>query len=52
MIVIYFETPNGSYCEEIASFKEEELFIKCFPILEREAKKQRMIITEKTKEEK
>ena len=46
MIAVYFETENGSYAEEVATFKNDELYMKCLPILEREAKEHRMIVTE------
>lgn len=46
MINVYFETPNGSYSEQVATFKDEELFMKFLPALELEAKEFRMIVTE------
>jgi hypothetical protein len=46
MVNVYFETENGSFSEFVASFDSEELFIKCLPALEIEAKLSRMIVTE------
>lgn len=46
MVKVYFETPNHTYCERVATFKTEELYIICLPILEAEAKKQNFIVTE------
>ena len=46
MVKVYFETENGSISEWVASFDSEDLFIKCLPALEIEAKLSRMIVTE------
>lgn len=46
MVKVYFETPNGSYAEVVAIFDNEETYDLCFPVLEEEAKKNRMIVTE------
>ena len=51
MIKVYFESANGSFCEEIATFKDEECFDVCYPYLEKLAKKNNLILTETTKEE-
>jgi folate-dependent tRNA-U54 methylase TrmFO/GidA len=50
-IKVYFETPKGSYAEEIATFNDEEYFDACYPILEKIAKKNRFILTESFVEE-
>jgi len=50
-IKVYFETPKGSYAEEIATFNDEEYFDACYPILEKIAKKNRFILTESFIEE-
>jgi hypothetical protein len=51
MIKVYFESANGSFCEEIATFKDEECFDVCYPQLEKLAKKSNLILTEKILEE-
>ena len=48
MLKVYFE--SKAHAELVATFEEEELYIKCLPILEEEAKKQRMIVTESEEE--
>ena len=45
-VKVFFETPKGSYAEEIATFSDEEYFDACYPILEKIAKKNRFILTE------
>ena len=50
MVKVYFETPDNSYAERVATFKTEELYIACLPILEAEAKKQNFIVTESVEE--
>ena len=45
-IKVYFETPKGSYAEEIATFNDEEYFDACYPILEKIAEKKGYILTE------
>ena len=50
MVKVYFETPNNSYAERVATFKTEELYIACLPILKAEAKKQNFIVTESVEE--
>jgi len=50
-IKVYFETPKGSYAEEIATFNDEETYDACYPILEKIAKKYRYILTESLIEE-
>ena len=52
MVKVYFETPNNSYCEEVATFDTEELYMLCLPVLEKEAKKRNMIVTESTENDK
>lgn len=44
MVKVYFE--SSSHTELVAEFESEELYIKCFPILEKEAEKQNMVVTE------
>lgn len=46
MIKVYFETPNSSYAELVAEFKDEYLYYECLEALERVAKSEGMIITE------
>jgi folate-dependent tRNA-U54 methylase TrmFO/GidA len=50
-VKVFFETPKGSYAEEIATFSDEEYFDACYPILEKIAKKNRFILTESFIEE-
>ncbi len=49
MIKVYFE--SNSHSEIIATFEDEETYMLCLPVLEKEAKKHRMIITESIEEE-
>tara|TARA_R110000796_G_scaffold215321_1_gene331310 strand:+ start:257 stop:601 length:345 start_codon:yes stop_codon:yes gene_type:complete len=51
MVKVYFETQNGSYSEQVATFETEELYIICLPALKKEAKKQGYKITESIEEE-
>ena len=44
MIKVYFE--SRFHAELVAIFDTEELYDLCFPVLEKEAKKHRMIVTE------
>lgn len=44
MLKVYFE--SKTHAELVATFETEELYIKCLPILEEEARKTRMIVTE------
>jgi hypothetical protein len=44
MVKVYFE--SNSHAELVATFENEEIYIKCLPILEKEAKDQNQIITE------
>ena len=46
VIRVYFETPNGSYADEVATFTEEEHFDACYPALEKLAEKQGYVLTE------
>jgi len=50
-IKVYFETINNSYAEEVATFKDEEYFDACYPILEKIAEKYGFILTESFIEE-
>lgn len=36
MITVYFD--YGSHTEEVATFKDDSLYVKCSPILEEEAR--------------
>ena len=51
MVTVYFETPNHSYAEKVATFNSEETYISCLKSLEKEAKKHRMVVTESVYEE-
>ncbi len=44
MVRVYFE--SNSHAELVATFETEELYNQCLPVLEAEAKKQRMTVTE------
>lgn len=44
MIKVYFE--SNQHAEVVATFEDEELYTLCLPVLEAEAKKARMIVTE------
>ena len=46
VIRVYFETPNGSYADEVATFTDEEYFNACYPLLEKIAEKQGYVLTE------
>jgi hypothetical protein len=46
MVKVYFETKNGSYAEQVATFEDESLFNICLPHLGGEARKQGYILTE------
>ena len=48
MIKVYFE--SGSHAELVATFNSEELYMACLPILEAEAKKSNMFVTESIEE--
>jgi len=43
---VYFETEGGGYAEQVATFQDEETYMLCLPALEKQAKEQRMIVTE------
>jgi len=45
LIRVYFETPNHSYSEEVATFTEEKYFDACYRQLEKAAKQEGYIIT-------
>ena len=49
MIKVYAESKN--HAELWATFENEALYIKCLPVLEAQAHKDRMIITESVEEE-
>jgi hypothetical protein len=51
MIRVYIESKNGSFAEEIATFKDEEYYEVCYPNLEKLAEKWGYIITESVTEE-
>ncbi len=44
MIKVYFESKN--HTEIVAIFQDEDLYIQCLPTLKKQAKKDRMIVTE------
>ena len=46
MIKVYFQTPNNSYADLVATFKNEALYMLCLPLLTAEAEKADMIVTE------
>ncbi len=48
-VKVYYE--SNSHSEEVATFNDEDTYIKCLPSLEAEAKKQGMIVTESLVEE-
>ena len=50
-IRVYIESKNGSWAEEIATFKDEEFFNVCYPYLEKLAKRDNLILTESMTEE-
>ena len=50
-IKVYFESANGSFAEEVATFKDEEFFNVCYPYLEKLAKRDNLILTEAIAEE-
>jgi len=37
MIKVYFEMENAKYCELVAVFESEEVYLACLPILEKKA---------------
>ena len=49
MVKVYFE--SKFHAELVAIFDTEELYDLCFPSLEKEAKKHRMIVTESIEDE-
>jgi hypothetical protein len=44
MVKVYYE--SSSHAELVATFETEELYNKCLPILEIDARKHRMVVTE------
>ena len=46
MVRVYFNTPNHSHSEQVATFEDDKLYMLCLPALKKEAKRQRMIVTE------
>ena len=51
MIKVYFETPNFSFAEEVAHFRDEETYYACVEGLEKLAKENNMIVTESLTED-
>ena len=47
MVEVYAE--SKTHAELWATFEDEELYIRCLPILKKEAKKSGMVITESIK---
>ena len=48
MVKVFFESKNHS--ELVATFVDEETYIKCLPVLEELAKESRMTVTESIEE--
>lgn len=48
MVKVYFE--SKAHAQIVAVFADEELYNACLPVLEAEAKKARMIVTESVTE--
>jgi hypothetical protein len=46
MVKVYFETPNLSHSEEVATFENEELYLQCLDVLIEVAKEHSLIVTE------
>jgi|TARA_Y100000361_G_C11102096_1_gene312522 hypothetical protein len=46
MVVVYFETPNLSHSEKVATFVDEELYLQCLEVLKEVAKEHSLIVTE------
>ena len=46
MIRVYFNTPNHSASDQVATFEDDEVYMACLPDLKRLANKNRMIVTE------
>jgi len=46
MVKVYFETPNLSHCEKVATFESEELYLQCLDVLKEVAKEHSLIVTE------
>ena len=46
MIKVYFQSITGGHSELVATFNDEELYIRCFPFLEKQAAKQGCFVTE------
>lgn len=51
MITVFFGTAEGSFMERVATFEDENLFMKCLPALELEAKDCGLVVTESLEEE-
>ncbi len=50
VIRVYFETPNHSSCEEVATFTEEKYFDACYRQLEEVAKQEGLVCAYKKQE--
>ena len=50
-IVVYFELPKMLYAEVVAQFNSDELYNLCLPMLEDEASKRGMIVSESCRED-
>jgi len=46
VIRVYFETPNHSYADEVATFTEQKYFDACYRQLEKLAEQEGYILTE------
>ena len=49
MIKAYFD--SGKHTEWVATFNDEETYMKCVPVLEKLAEKSRMMLIESTERE-
>jgi len=50
-IVVYFESPNNSYADAVATFSDEGLYHMCFGALEHVARQRGLIVTESVRED-
>lgn len=50
-VVVYFENESPAHGEVVATFASDELYNACLPVLEAEAKKMNMIVTESIRED-
>jgi hypothetical protein len=50
-VSVFFENVSPAHADLVAQFDSEELYLACLPVLEAEAKKINMIVTESLNEE-